>query len=290
MASSHIAAPDLVGLAAARRVRRDLTDTALWHYRADRNEADAEPRKILMVHGFRGDHHGLEAIAGALSDFEILIPDLPGYGKTAALESAKLTDYRDWLIALNREIAADIVLGHSFGSLVVASAGDALAARQLVLVNPVANRSLERRDLANRIARLYYRAAAKGGGDWLLRNQLAVDLMSITLATSPDRALRRWIHRSHRRYFSAFAHSEVAVSGFWAAAENSITDFAAEITTPTLLVAADRDQISSLDEVSALHGKFLKAELDVLTDVGHLLHYERPAEVAERVRKFTKID
>jgi pimeloyl-ACP methyl ester carboxylesterase len=287
----EIAAPGLVKLAQARAERLEISGTACWRYRvADAvTEANTAPMRILLVHGFRGDHHGLEAIAGGLSAFEVVIPDLPGYGKTPPLaEQHDLAGYRDWLIALNRELQADLVVGHSFGSLVVSAAGDELNARGLALINPVATRSGESKTPANRLARSYYRLAERGGwaGSVLLRNQLAVRAMSLALTTSMDPSLRSWIHRSHHRYFSNFSPDRVAFEGFWAAANNSTLDFAGDIATRTLVIAAARDQISKVAEVRALHERLHDSELTVLTKVGHLLHYERPAQVAALLASF----
>jgi pimeloyl-ACP methyl ester carboxylesterase len=287
----EIAAPGLVKLAQARAERFEIAGTACWRYRvADAVvEANKVPMRILLVHGFRGDHHGLEAIAGGLDAFEVVIPDLPGYGKTPALaDRHDLAGYRDWLIELNRELKADLVAGHSFGSLVVAAAGDELNARGLGLINPVATRSAESKTPGNRLARSYYRIAERGG--WaapiFLRNQLVVRAMSLALTTSPDPVLRSWIHRSHHRYFSNFSLDRVATEGFWAATNNSVLDFAGNIATRTLVIAADRDQISTRAEVAALHQRLHDSELTVLPKVGHLLHYERPAQVAKLLAGF----
>ena len=73
-------APELFKLAASRAERSDVFNTATWHYQG-------AGRTIILVHGFRGDHHGLSAIAGALGDHHVVIPDLPGYGKTAPVDT-----------------------------------------------------------------------------------------------------------------------------------------------------------------------------------------------------------
>lgn len=244
----------------------------------------------MLVHGFRGDHHGLEAIAAGLSDFDVVIPDLPGYGRSAAFEGRHdLETYSSWLVELNESIGCDIIAGHSFGSLVVAKAGDALGASGLVLINPVASKSAESRSLANRVARAYYRLAAGSAGSLLLRNQIAVRAMSVALTTSPKPQLRSWIHASHHRYFSNFSQDRVAIEGFWAAAENSTRDYGPLIKTQTLVVAAEKDQISTLQEVSALHAELADSELATLAGVGHLLHYERPSEVAQLISQFATL-
>jgi pimeloyl-ACP methyl ester carboxylesterase len=50
--------------------------TAYWTYPASGDRIG----RIVFIHGYRGNHHGLEAIAGGLPNFEIVIPDLPGFG------------------------------------------------------------------------------------------------------------------------------------------------------------------------------------------------------------------
>ncbi|MEY3614944.1 MAG: hypothetical protein RL752_852, partial [Actinomycetota bacterium] len=113
-----LAAPALAELAAKRGHRKDLAGTAVWHYPAENPKG-----KLLFIHGFRGDHHGLAATAAALSDFDVYIPDLPGYGKTKELAKHDLDSYAHWLKRLCEELGSDvIVLGHSFGSLVVSRA------------------------------------------------------------------------------------------------------------------------------------------------------------------------
>ena len=59
----NLPAPTLANLAMDRAFREDIGTTAIWHYPAK------EPKgKLLFIHGFRGDHHGLSATAGALVD------------------------------------------------------------------------------------------------------------------------------------------------------------------------------------------------------------------------------
>ena len=55
---------------------------AYWSYEPVR--ATPETRTILVVHGFRGDHHGLLRVADQLPDMRLIMPDLPGFGRSAA--------------------------------------------------------------------------------------------------------------------------------------------------------------------------------------------------------------
>ena len=78
-----------------------------------------------MVHGFRGDHHGMDLIAGSITDREVIVPDLPGFGLTDPLDSgSSLSAFVDHLVALRAEIGRQrgvtpILVGHSFGSILV---------------------------------------------------------------------------------------------------------------------------------------------------------------------------
>ena len=65
-------------------------------------------------------------------DYEVLIPDLPGYGKTPELKKHDLESYADWLINLVDQIGPDVVvLGHSFGSLGAGTGFDAIIERAM---------------------------------------------------------------------------------------------------------------------------------------------------------------
>ena len=46
---------------------------------------------MVMVHGFRGDHHGLALLADCLPDTEVYLPELPGFGHSPAFPDAEHT-------------------------------------------------------------------------------------------------------------------------------------------------------------------------------------------------------
>lgn len=51
--------------------------TELWVY----GPPDADTT-IILVHGFRGDHHGLEPIVAQLPRYRTILSDLPGFGES----------------------------------------------------------------------------------------------------------------------------------------------------------------------------------------------------------------
>lgn len=277
----------LLAKSAQNRARReDFGDTATWRY-----SSDTDAKRILLVHGFRGDHHGLEAIAGALPDFEVSIPDLPGYGKTLPFsELHSLENYGRWLVELYARLPQDtVVLGHSFGSLVVSKALElGLPAAKVILLNPISTRSEDQADLANKAARWFYGFTEKTGaaGSLLLRSPLIVRGMSMVMATSKNLKLRSFIHSQHARFFSSYTSDKVAWEGFRAASSGNVSDYVEFFPENTLLIAGEIDSIAPLKGQIALKSKLPEAQLEVIAAVGHLTHYERPLEVATLVRDF----
>jgi pimeloyl-ACP methyl ester carboxylesterase len=279
-------APLLTKSAQDRAHREDFGDTAVWRY-----SSTPDAKRLLLVHGFRGDHHGLEAIAGALPDFEVFIPDLPGYGKTPPFsEEHNLENYGQWLVELYSQLPQDVaVLGHSFGSLVVSKALElGLPTENVILLNPISTRSEDQEDLANKAARWFYRFTEETGaaGSLLLRSPLIVRGMSMVMATSKNLKLRSFIHSQHARFFSSYTSDKVAWEGFRAASGGNVMDYIEHFPLKTLLVAGEVDSIAPLRGQIELKSKLPQARLEVITGVGHLTHYEKPLEVAALVRDF----
>jgi pimeloyl-ACP methyl ester carboxylesterase len=247
-----------------------------------------------MVHGYRGNHRGLEAIAAGLSKYRVIIPDLPGFGESKPLQSIhSVKAYSDWLqsfvIALGLEGAVHL-MGHSFGSLVVGFYATEHSPKSISLVNPVSTPALEGPQAAlTNLTKIYYLLATfapKFAGEWLLRNKIAVMVMSVVMAKTRNKDLRRWIHNQHLSNFSDFASVKVAVEGYDASISTDLSKFAAHISAPVLVVAATMDDITDIESqrrVSKLYEQVTYREIE---GVGHLVHYEAPQQAATFIAQF----
>lgn len=263
--------------------------TAYWVY----GPADAETT-IVAVHGFRGEHHGLEPVVAHLDGVRVISPDLPGFGETPPLPGVRhdLAVYAEWLRAFVGAVAPGaVILGHSFGSIVVAAAvAGGLETPRVILVNPIGAPALEGpRGVLTRLAVFYYWAGARlpqRVGDGLLRNGAIVRVMSVSMAKTRDAELRRFIHDQHDTYFSRFADRDVLHDAFLASVSHDVREFAPAIAQPTLLVAAQRDDITPIEAERHLATLFPDAELVEIPDVGHLIHYETPEPAADAIRRF----
>ncbi|MFJ4252662.1 alpha/beta fold hydrolase [Microbacterium sp. NPDC090003] len=266
--------------------------TAYWVY-----GREGAQTTIVAVHGFRGEHHGLEPVLAFLPEARVIAPDLPGFGETAPLpgRTHDLDEYAAWLGDFVAEVAPGaVVLGHSFGSIVASAAvARGLATPRLILINPIGAPALEGpKGVMTRLAVLYYALGARLPerlGTALLRNRLIVRVMSITMAKTADPALRRFIHDQHDTYFSRFSDRDVLRDAFVASVSHDVRGFAPDIEVPTLLVAAQRDDITPIEAERTLATLFEDASLVEIAEVGHLIHYETPAEAAGAIRRFLRI-
>lgn len=282
---SQISTATLFEAAGHRWSRSDQGNTAIWTL-----PGESQAKVYFLIHGFRGDHHGLAAIAAGLKKYPVLIPDLPGYGKSGELETHDVASYGIWLKELiEKQKSPVVLLGHSFGTLVCAAAiASGAKVEKLILVAPISTKSIGQQDIANKAARWFYRVTEKLGnlGEMLQRSALVVQVMSTVMATTKQSKLRKFIHTQHHKYFSNFRNEKVVQEGFWSAASTSVRDFAKDISVPTLIIAGERDLIAPLAGQVELSKELVNCELEVIPTIGHLLHYEAPEQVAKLTEEF----
>lgn len=271
--------------------------TAYWVYGAQADGDTPDIPTVIAVHGFRGEHHGLEPVIAYLPGVRIISPDLPGFGETPAIpgRAHDLSLYTDWLREFAETVAPGaIILGHSFGSIVTSAAVAAgLQTPRLILINPIGAPALEGpKGVLTRLAVLYYALGARlpeKAGTTLLRHPLIVRVMSVAMAKTSDAELRRFIHDQHDTYFSRFADRDMLHDAFVTSVSHDVRAFAPAIEVPTLLIAAQRDDITPIEAERRLATMFSDAQLVEIAEVGHLIHYEAPAEAAGAIRRFLRI-
>jgi pimeloyl-ACP methyl ester carboxylesterase len=266
------------------------SETHYWVYGPD----DAA-LTIVIAHGYRGEHHGLEPVIAQFRGVRFIGADMPGFGESSELAAGHSIDsYARWFAEFQAATKTTdaVVIGHSFGSIITsyAVANGLITPPKLVLINPIAAPALEGPSaVLTRLTMAFYRVALRAPekvGYWMLGNWAIIRGMSVKLAVTRDRQLRRFIHDQHHSYFGRFASRQSVVDGFDASVSHTVGDFAEKITMPTLLIGAEKDPITAVSHLHALAERIPHCELHVIAGVGHLIHYEVPRTAAELIRDF----
>lgn len=302
--------------------------TRYWQYGKGMNDGTFPEGSypVLLVHGFRGDHHGLEIIANYLlkliPNVSIISPDLPGFGRSADLPEATLDKnsqgkdninaYVAWLNDFvkhtnpTRENAQPLplhVVGHSFGSIVTSAfaAAHPNSLALLSLINPISEPALEgSQRVASRLASLYYRAGAalpEKIGYPLLRSQLITRASSEVMMRTKDKAMRRFINGQHAAYFGSFGSRRGVLSAYEASITHTAAEYAAAIRVPVQMLVAEDDDLGTPETARAMYATLTSRDLpvsssgarerlDMIPEVGHLIHYETPRRAAELIADF----
>lgn len=253
---------------------------------------------IIMIHGFRGTHHGFAKITENLQDsYHLITPDIPGFGKGDSLTHYDLESYVAWLhdfIKKQQLTHPPILLGHSFGSIITAAYGALYpeTITKLILVNPISASALKGpRSILTKLTVFYYwigRTLPEPAAQRWLTARSIVRIMSSTMAKTKDRQLRKWILHEHSLHFSSFHSASSLSEAFTTSISHSVRDVASDISVPTLLVAGDKDDITPLACQHDVNELLPDSSLQVIEGVGHLTHYETPDAVARHIHAFVK--
>lgn len=310
------------GSASSAAARRLHTDVALWRYSpnaelgsdfgadldaagdADLDAAGGELQrpKLLLIHGFRGDHHGLQLIVDALPEYEVLVPDLPGFGATPPARSAAgrgvehtVEVYAGFVegLAAHLELGSkDVLMGHSFGTTIVAAhaAQDQRRWAALVLSAPISNQVFSGPMLPGAAAvELYYQVSRflpEVAGNLLLRSAAALAITNLTMAVDKDPRVSAYVRDQHKRFFGGYADRATLLQAYRASSRHTVADYAGALDLPVLLLPGAKDQLSTPAGQRRLRDALPQGRLEIIRGAGHLLHYERPAQLARALRRF----
>jgi pimeloyl-ACP methyl ester carboxylesterase len=159
-----------------------------------------------------------------------------------------------------------------------------------VLINPITSPALEGpARFLTAVTRAYYALGARlpeRAGNALLASPVIVRAMSEVMATTSDPGLRRYIHDQHARHFSAFSDRVSLADAFVTSVSHTVTEAAAALTMPVLVIAGDQDAIAPIAATREFVADLPDVSLVELKGVGHLVHYERSEAAASAIEEF----
>ena len=241
-----------------------------------------DSKMVLLLHGFRGTKEGLEDVAKALEKqgLKVFAPDLPPFGEAGALAEYTPESYADFVADYIRQkrLKKPVLIGHSMGSIIAAATAAQHAdkvANKLVLLAPISARppkvftnmapliAIAPSDLVTLACTVY------------LKSTKDIDQFAEMLAVSCLSG-REFTSRTDVRKAAKFSM------------RYQVGDF--DFRQNTLLLAGNKDRLIKKEETEKLAEELRKrgekCQAEFLLGEGHLLNYEAPELVAEKIVKF----
>ena len=242
----------------------------------------------VLIHGLRGTHHGLSAIADGLEKrgYEVLMPDLPGSGEQADIERKDLDAYAQWLHEYISKLPhKPYIIAHSMGSIIVSYYLEKYpddVRKKVVLLSPIF-----RTRAGQYNSNFLY--ALTSGALHILPKRPRYKLMKSKLVSfcishylTVDKKQQKQIDQLHYLYSGRFASADSLLIDMKISMKN-------QTKTPTnkqvLYIIGNKDRLTKAvlaHSVAAEQG----AQYMELVGTGHLLNYERPTLVADVIDEF----
>ncbi len=241
--------------------------------------------EVVLIHGTGASGHSFRNLIPALSErFTVVVPDLPGHGRSAITGSFEPSLPR-MAAALRRllgslKVNPRVVVGHSAGAAVLTrmvldgAIAPALLVGLAAALYPL--RGFERAVFAS-TARLFSAASQVLG--------VRFDEASVVrvLLESTGSFLDEEGVEHYRRLFAQPQHlsAVLAMMAHWDLSR--LFSDLSSLHTPVLLLAGQNDRAIPLSQQRLLERRMPTSRLKVLSDAGHLLHEEQPRAVVRLI-------
>ena len=234
---------------------------------------------VVLLHG-AGLNHTVWAAQSRWLAFRrrnVLAVDLPGHGQSAGPPLPDMGAMADWVVALLDAVGAErsALVGHSMGSLVALETASRIPHRTeaLILIGTAAAMPVHPDMLT---------AAAANRHD-------AIDMVNLwghgqRAGLGGSAAPGTWMTGLGNVLLEAAApgvlHNDLAACNAYVTA----LEAAANVVSPTTIVAGELDQMTPLRSARTLAAAITGSRLQVCRKAGHMLMAERPDEVIEALR------
>jgi magnesium chelatase accessory protein len=265
------------------------TERMRWHVQM----AGSGP-VLLLLHGMGAATHSWRDVLPLLAEhFTVVAPDLPGHGFTTGRPTGGLS-----MVGMARavgellaklEISPEVVVGHSAGAAIALRMvlDGVIAPRGVVGLNPALMPfpglaaklfpTLARMLFVNPFAPHIFAAMARGPGE-------AKGFLERSTGSRIDAAGVDF----YRRLFATSDHCAGALTMMAAWDLETLSRDLPRIRVPVVLVHGTSDSAIPLASVNEAAALIPGSRVELLPDLGHLAHEERPNEVARLIGDFVR--
>ncbi len=228
---------------------------------------------MLLIHGWGDNLHTFDFIVPIISKkWRVVRIDLPGFGASDPLQTPWDVDsyskfIKDFTDKLN--IQVEILVGHSFGGRIAikAVASKTIKPKKLVLIASAGIAKV--RSVRNR----FFYILAKAG--------------KVITFIPPFIFWRRQLRKKlYDAAGSDYLKSRELKNTFLKVVKEDLTNFAAEISIPTLLIWGDEDSETPLADGKSFSKIIPGSQLKIIAGAGHFVHKEKPEEVSGLINQF----
>jgi pimeloyl-ACP methyl ester carboxylesterase len=253
---------------------------------------DHGPRRasvpLVLLHGFphdRGLWTGQTADVGqSFPDTRLLVPDLPGLGRSSPLPVTSMDSYADAVVAMldAADVPQAVIGGLSMGGYVAFALWrrHPTRVRGLILMD---TRAPADSDAAREKRRELIATVERDGVGAVVAGMLPTQLGATTRSEHP--ALVERIEVMLRR---APASGVIAAAQALMDRPDSVATLET-ITVPTLVVVGDEDTITPVSEALDLSAGIVGARLVTIPGAGHLAPAEQPQVVNAAIAEFLDV-
>lgn len=239
---------------------------------------------IVLVHGAQNDHSvwGLQSRYLAHHGYAVLVPDLPGHGRSGGPALRSVEALADWLLALldAAGVGRALLAGHSMGSLVALEAGARAPGRVtgLALLGTTWPMKVSDALLASA---LHDEAAAIDMVNLFSHSTLAAKPSAPGPGFSVMGGARRLMQRMSARNPDQLFHTDFSACNDYAGGEAA----ARALDCPVLFVFGNKDVMTPPRSAKLLTGAVKHGRI-VTVEAGHSLMTEAPDAVLDALAGF----
>lgn len=233
---------------------------------------------ILVLHGWGVGSESWVGVAELMAKegYRVIVPDMPGFGKSAVPEKPwTVDDYVEWVkdFADKLEMDGFILIGHSFGGQVAAKFC-AICPKKVDKLVLCAAAVVRKPRLGSRQILAKYLAKTK------------IIFQNIPFGIYP--VLRKIVYRiagtrDYAQLQGVMAQTFLNVVG------ESVIESAKRIKTLTLIVWGDKDRETPTEDAREVNKAIAGSRLEIIPDAGHKLHRTHAQILAEKIINFLKL-
>jgi pimeloyl-ACP methyl ester carboxylesterase len=234
---------------------------------------------VVLVHGFPLDGTVWQELLENLSpDFSVIVPDLPGFGKSPSQGPFTMESMADVLQEFLKRIGVlpCVLAGLSMGGYIAQAFAVKYSSslRGLMLVDTRCNADTD----TGKKARNDMIELAKSKGSAAVAEQMMPKMFAPGVSAELVTRLRA--------VMTACPAQTIQYASAAMRDRPDLSSDLAELSIPALIIVGEFDVLAPPSMAQEMHGILCGSTLTVIPNAGHMTPMERPADVAASMRKF----